>query len=71
MDEHQPLPPDLFRREDESPDPQFYVEPRFTVHIDDAAIAAVTAHRICRGTAERLPHEPEFDARGLRMEMLY
>jgi predicted RNase H-like nuclease len=37
----------------------------------DAAIAAVTAHRICRGTAERLPREPEFDARGLRMEMVY
>jgi predicted RNase H-like nuclease len=37
----------------------------------DAAVAAVTAHRICQGTAERLPHEPEFDARGLRMEMAY
>jgi SAM-dependent methyltransferase len=32
----------LFRRRDESPDPLFYAEPRFVVHIDDAAIAAVT-----------------------------
>ena len=37
------LPAELFRREDESPDPLFYLEPRFTVHIDDAAIAAVAA----------------------------
>jgi predicted RNase H-like nuclease len=37
----------------------------------DAAIAAVTAHPICQGMAERLPREPEFDARGLRMEMVY
>jgi SAM-dependent methyltransferase len=31
-----------FRRDDESPDAQFYVQPRFVTHIDDAAIAAVT-----------------------------
>lgn len=37
----------------------------------DAAIAAVTAHRICQGAAERLPREPEFDGKGLRMEMVY
>src|SRR3712207_3494 len=43
MSDPSDLPPELFRREDESPDPLFYVEPRFTVHIDDAAIAAVTA----------------------------
>ena len=43
MSDTSDLPPELFRREDESPDPLFYVEPRFTVHIDDAAIAAVTA----------------------------
>lgn len=34
--------PRYFRREDESPDELFYVEPRLTVHIDDDAIAAVT-----------------------------
>ena len=37
-----PLPPELFSRLDESPDPLFYSEPRFVTHIDDAAIAAVT-----------------------------
>jgi SAM-dependent methyltransferase len=42
MTQSEPLDPRYFRREDESPDPLFYVEPRFTVHIDDAAIAAVT-----------------------------
>lgn len=36
------LPQDAFRRDDESPDAQFYIEPRFCTHIDDAAIAAVT-----------------------------
>ena len=30
-------------RIDESPDPSFYVVPRFVTHIDDGAIAAVTA----------------------------
>jgi SAM-dependent methyltransferase len=34
--------PRLFRREDETPDPLFYAEPRLTVHIDDDAITAVT-----------------------------
>ena len=37
------LPPDLFRRYDESDDALFYIEPRLVAHIDDAAIAAVTA----------------------------
>jgi SAM-dependent methyltransferase len=36
------LPPDAFRRLDESPDPEFYREPRLVTHIDDGAIAAVT-----------------------------
>lgn len=31
-----------FRRIDESPDPEFYEQPRFVTHIDAAAIAAVT-----------------------------
>jgi SAM-dependent methyltransferase len=36
------LPNDLFRRQDETPDAEFYHHPRFVTHIDDAAIAAVT-----------------------------
>ena len=36
------LPPDAFRRYDESPDEAFYQSPRFVTHIDDNAIAAVT-----------------------------
>ena len=31
-----------FRRQDESPDEEFYRSPRFVTHIDDRAIAAVT-----------------------------
>jgi SAM-dependent methyltransferase len=37
------FPPDYFRRTDESPDELFYARPRFVAHIDDGAIAAVTA----------------------------
>ena len=37
------LPPELFRRMDESPDGDFYVLPRLVTHIDDATIAALTA----------------------------
>jgi SAM-dependent methyltransferase len=37
-----PFPPDFFRRMDESPDAEFYGEPRFVTHIDDATIAALT-----------------------------
>ena len=37
-----PFPPDAFRRSDETPDTEFYRQPRFVTHIDDAAIAAVT-----------------------------
>lgn len=36
------LPPEAFRKEDTSPDPQFYEQPRFVTHIDESAIAAVT-----------------------------
>lgn len=36
------LPSAAFRRQDETPDEQFYRQPRFVTHIDDAAIAAVT-----------------------------
>jgi hypothetical protein len=34
-------PPEYFRRQDESDDGRFYVEPRLVVHIDDNAIAAI------------------------------
>ncbi|HZF68928.1 MAG TPA: methyltransferase domain-containing protein [Gemmatirosa sp.] len=37
------LPAAAFRRHDESPDAAFYAAPRFVTHIDDAAVAAVTA----------------------------
>ncbi len=37
-----PLPPQAFARMDESPDEEFYEEPRLVTHIDDRAIAAVT-----------------------------
>jgi SAM-dependent methyltransferase len=37
-----PLPHGAFRREDESPDAEFYREPRLVTHIDAGAIAAVT-----------------------------
>jgi SAM-dependent methyltransferase len=43
MTQAEPLDPRYFRRQDESPDADFYSEPRLVVHIDDAAIAAVTA----------------------------
>jgi SAM-dependent methyltransferase len=36
------LPPDAFRRYDETPDEEFYRTPRLVTHIDDRAIAAVT-----------------------------
>jgi SAM-dependent methyltransferase len=37
------LPPRAFAKADPSPDAEFYAEPRFVTHIDDGAIAAVTA----------------------------
>jgi SAM-dependent methyltransferase len=36
------LPDDFFAREDEAPDEDFYRDPRFTTHIDDATIVALT-----------------------------
>ena len=36
------LPPEAFRRADESPDQQFYAFPRLVTHIDEGAVAAVT-----------------------------
>jgi SAM-dependent methyltransferase len=36
------FPAGTFRRQDETPDAQFYQHPRFVTHIDDGAIAAVT-----------------------------
>ena len=33
--------PGYFRRQDESPDSEFYRQPRLVAHIDDAAIAAL------------------------------
>ena len=37
------LPPEAFGKTDGTPDPLFYSQPRFVTHIDDGAIAAVTA----------------------------
>jgi SAM-dependent methyltransferase len=36
------LSPQAFRRQDESPDPLFYLQPRLVTHIDASAIDAVT-----------------------------
>ncbi|MDA0789132.1 MAG: methyltransferase domain-containing protein [Proteobacteria bacterium] len=38
------MPPELFRRQDETPDHRFYAEPRFVTHIDDATIIALTEY---------------------------
>jgi SAM-dependent methyltransferase len=43
MPEFKPPPAALFRREDESADENFYRQPRFATHIDDATIAALTS----------------------------
>ena len=37
------IPPRLLSRVDESPDPLFYVQPRFVTHIDAATIEALTS----------------------------
>jgi hypothetical protein len=37
------FPPSAFLKQDPAPDEQFYAAPRFVTHIDDGAIAAVTA----------------------------
>src|SRR5438105_4808397 len=42
MDDRLGLPPNAFAKIDASPDELFYQEPRFVVHIDDGAIAALT-----------------------------
>ncbi|UOQ97767.1 methyltransferase domain-containing protein [Hymenobacter sp. 5317J-9] len=42
MNPNDALPANLFRRQDETPDAEFYHHPRFVTHIDDRAIAAVT-----------------------------
>lgn len=36
------MPPGFFKRDDESADTAFYAQPRFTTHIDDATISALT-----------------------------
>lgn len=36
------IPPQFFERADQSPDEQFYLEPRFVAHIDEATINALT-----------------------------
>lgn len=41
-DEGPVLRPEFFQRVDESPDPDFYREPRLVTHVDDAAIASLT-----------------------------
>ncbi len=38
------LPAQFFSREDETPDEHFYLEPRFTTHIDDATIFEITKY---------------------------
>lgn len=40
--ENNPLSREAFRRADESPDEDFYANPRLVTHIDESAIAAVT-----------------------------
>ncbi len=42
MQPNSQLPEGAFRRYDESPDDQFYAQPRLVTHIEDATIAAVT-----------------------------
>jgi SAM-dependent methyltransferase len=42
-DPYSEFPPGFFDRADPSPDPFFYAGPRLVTHIDDGAVAAVTA----------------------------
>lgn len=44
MPDNHGLPPRFFARQDESADENFYAAPRFTTHIDDATIAALTRY---------------------------
>ena len=39
----QPLPAAFFQRQDNSPDTDFYAQPRLVTHIDDATISALTS----------------------------
>src|SRR3954462_15975701 len=43
MSDFPELPAHAFAKPDASPDPLFYAAPRFVHHIDDRAVAAVTA----------------------------
>jgi SAM-dependent methyltransferase len=43
VDDLPELPAHAFEKDDTAPDPLFYEQPRFVTHIDDRAIAAVTA----------------------------
>lgn len=70
------LPPAAFRKADPSPDPAFYVQPRFVTHIDEGAVEAVT--QLYRDTlppggrvldlmsswVSHFPPETEYDAVG-------
>jgi predicted RNase H-like nuclease len=50
------------------------VRPKFGVQPDDlldAAAAALTAHKVLRAEAHRIPNIPELDTTGLRMEMVF
>jgi len=38
------FPPGFFARQDESPDPHFYADPRMVLHIDEATVAALSRH---------------------------
>ena len=44
MTESPQFPSDWFRRQDESPDSEFYSQPRLVVHIDDATIEAIRVY---------------------------
>ena len=44
MSGESPFRPEHFRKYDETDDALFYTEPRFVTHIDDHAIAALSAH---------------------------
>ena len=43
MPDNAELPPEAFQKADADDDSEFYAQPRFVTHIDDAAIAALTS----------------------------
>jgi SAM-dependent methyltransferase len=43
MNDRRELPSEAFAKQDTAPDEVFYAEPRFVTHIDEGAVAAVTA----------------------------